>query len=72
MRFMRQGPSSKAGLQRGDVVLQYGGKNVKDVNHLRNIVARTRVGDKVPIVVLRDGQKTELTLELGEDPPMRY
>ena len=63
-----QGPSSKAGLQRGDVVLQYGGKTVKDVNHLRNIVARTRVGDKVPIIVLRDGQKTELTLELGERP----
>ncbi len=38
------GPSAKAGLQRGDVILEYGNETVKDVNHLRNIVARTKVG----------------------------
>ena len=42
-----QGPSAKAGLQRGDVILKYGGREVRDVNHLRNIVARTRVGEKL-------------------------
>ena len=63
-----QGPSAKAGLQRGDVILQYGEKPVKDVNHLRNIVARTRVGEKVEITVLRDGQEKGLALELGERP----
>jgi len=62
------GPSAKAGLQRGDVILEYGGEAVKDVNHLRNIVARTKVGKKKEIKVLREGKETVLTLELGERP----
>ena len=58
------GPSAKAGLQRGDVILQYGTETVKDVNHLRNIVARTKVGKQKEIKVLRDGKETPLTLVL--------
>lgn len=63
-----KGPSAKAGLQRGDVILEYGGTEVRDVNHLRNIVARTRVGEKLAIKVLRDGQEKTLSIELGERP----
>ncbi len=63
------GPSAKAGLQRGDVIMEYGGEEVKDVNHLRNIVARTKVGKKKEIKVLRDGKQIMLGLELGERPP---
>ena len=62
------GPSAKAGLQRGDVILEYGGEEVKDVNHLRNIVARTKVGKKKEIKILRDGKQIVLGLELGERP----
>ena len=62
------GPSAKAGLQRGDVILEYGGEMVKDVNHLRNIVARTKVGKKKDIKVLREGKEVVLTMELGERP----
>ncbi len=62
------GPSAKAGLQRGDVIIEYGGEPVKDVNHLRNLVARTQVGKKKEIKVLRDGKDTVLNLELGERP----
>lgn len=62
------GPSAKAGLQRGDVILEYDGEPVKDVNHLRNIVARTKVGKKKDIKVLRDGKEVTLALELGERP----
>ena len=62
------GPSAKAGLQRGDVILEYGNEFVKDVNHLRNIVARTKVGKQKEIKVLREGKETALTLVLGERP----
>ena len=64
----QDGPSAKAGLQRGDVILEYGNESVKDVNHLRNIVARTKVGKQKEIKVLRDGKETPLTLILGERP----
>lgn len=62
------GPSAKAGLKRGDVILEYRGEQVRDVNHLRNIVARTHVGEKVPIKILRDGKEITLTIEVGERP----
>ena len=64
----QDGPSAKAGLQRGDVILEYGNESVKDVNHLRNIVARTKVGKQKEIKVLREGKETPLTLVLGERP----
>ncbi len=64
----QDGPSAKAGLQRGDVILEYGDEMVKDVNHLRNIVARTKVGKQKEIKVLREGKETALTLVLGERP----
>jgi len=64
----KDGPSAKAGLQRGDVILEYGNEQVKDVNHLRNIVARTKVGKQKEIKVLREGKETTLTLVLGERP----
>ncbi len=62
------GPSAKAGLQRGDVILKYGGASIRDVNHLRNVVARTKVGKSKEIIVLRDGKETTLNIELGERP----
>ncbi|RMH31622.1 MAG: DegQ family serine endoprotease [Nitrospirae bacterium] len=62
------GPSAKAGLKRGDVILEYRGEKVRDVNHLRNIVARTHVGERVPITILRDGKEITLTVEIGERP----
>ena len=62
------GPSAKAGLHRGDVILEYSGERVRDVNHLRNIVARTTVGKKVEIIVLREGSEEHLTIALGERP----
>jgi len=64
----QDGPSAKAGLKRGDVILAYGNEVVKDVNHLRNIVARTKVGKQKDIKVLREGKETTLTLMLGERP----
>lgn len=63
-----KGPSSGGLLQRGDVLLEYRGKTIRDVNHLRNIVARTPVGSEVEITVLRNGEKKTLTMKVGERP----
>ena len=38
------------------------------MNHLRHIVARTKVGDDVEIIVLRDGKETRLKVQVGERP----
>ncbi len=63
-----RGPSAKGGIQRGDVLLEYHGEKLRDVNHLRHIVARTLVGEEVEILVLRDGEQKTLTVKVGERP----
>lgn len=58
-------PASKAGLQAGDIVLEVGKEKVANVARFRLLVATAKIGDKVPVKILRDG-KTEtvnVTLE---------
>ncbi len=64
-----QGPSAKAGLKRGDVIIGFGGRQVDSVSQLRNLVARTKVGRETTVKVLRDGQEELLNLTIGERPP---
>jgi serine protease Do len=63
-----QGPALKAGVQRGDVIVEFDGKEVQTVSDLRNRVAQTQVGAKVPLKVIREGQEKVLTLQIGERP----
>ncbi len=63
-----QGPALKAGVQRGDVIVEFDGKEVQTVSDLRNRVAQTQVGSKVPLKVIREGQEKVLTLQIGERP----
>jgi len=57
-----QSPAAAAGIQDGDIILQFDGQLVEDAGHLINLVATTPVGKKVPLVLFRD-RKT-LTLEV--------
>lgn len=61
-------PAMKAGLKQGDVVVGYGGKQVDDSGHLRNMVAATPVGRKVEFDIIRDKKKETLTVAIGELP----
>ena len=63
-----KGPSAGGMLQRGDVLLEYRGEKIRDINHLRHIVARTMVGTGVEVTILRDGERRTLTVEVGERP----
>ncbi|TVM04358.1 MAG: serine protease [Candidatus Brocadia sp. WS118] len=61
-------PAKEASFERGDIVIEYDGKSIRDVNHLRNSVAQTEVNKKVKVKVLRDGKEKELTVKIGEQP----
>jgi serine protease Do len=56
------GPADKAGLEPGDVVLEFNGKAVRNRDDLVSFVVTTRPGSTVPVKVLRD--KAERTLNL--------
>jgi serine protease Do len=65
------GPAARAGLTRGDIVLELDGRPIADSNALRNAVASRRPGTSVPLTILRDGRERTLTATLGELPSER-
>jgi serine protease Do len=58
--------ASKAGVKVGDIIQKYDGKEVQDVRSLRNMVAATKPGSKIELVVLRDGKEKKLAATVGE------
>jgi serine protease Do len=61
-------PASRAGLEKGDVILALNGAPVRDSLELRLKVAQMAPGTQVKIEVLRNGQKKEIPVTLGELP----
>lgn len=61
-------PAEKAGIMRGDIVLEYNGKKVKDADSLRNTVAQTKAGVQVNIKILRKGKEYNLAVTITESP----
>ncbi len=59
-------PADKAGLQSGDIVLEYDGRAVEDTNQLRLLVAATKPGERVALDVFRDGRRKQLEVKIGE------
>jgi len=66
--IMENGPAEKAGLQRGDIILEYDGKKIEEPYILRNMVANNLPGEEHTAVVLRDGKTRKMTITIGELP----
>jgi serine protease Do len=62
----KDGAAEKAGIKPADVILRYDGKDVVDSGRLRNLVADTKPGTKVQMVVVRDGKERTLNATVGE------
>jgi serine protease Do len=60
------GPAEKAGIQRGDVIISFDGKEIKEMNELPYVVASTPVGKTVNVEVLRKGQKKSFEVKIAE------
>ena len=58
-------PAEKAGLQAGDIVVELNGRQQLNANGLRNQVARIKPETSVPLVVMRDGNRVTLNVEIG-------
>ncbi|MGC8107729.1 PDZ domain-containing protein, partial [Salmonella enterica] len=60
-----KGPAKPAGLEVGDVIVKFDGKDVKDSRELPRIVAGTAVGKDVPIQGMRKGKELNKTVKLA-------
>jgi membrane-associated protease RseP (regulator of RpoE activity) len=64
-----ESPAAKAGVAKGDVILEFAGEKVRSAAHLRRLVRETPAGRSVTLLVSRAGQTRTLTakLEAGGD-----
>ena len=59
-------PAEKAGIEQGDIIVGFNGKDVGDSKELPRILASTPVGEKVTIKLQRNGSSFERTVKVGE------
>ena len=59
-------PAQKAGLQRGDIILEYNKTKVNDPNKLKEQVMNTKIGENVILLVFRDGQTLFVPIKIAE------
>ncbi|MBI5026201.1 MAG: DegQ family serine endoprotease [Nitrospirae bacterium] len=64
----RGSPAEKAGVRRGDVILEFNGKTIEDVGYLRNMVAQTSPGSSIKIKIIRDGKTINVEATIAELP----
>jgi serine protease Do len=59
-------PASKAGLKKGDIVVDFDGERVRSVRQFTRLVQETPAGRKAQASIVRDGQKLTITVEPKE------
>lgn len=61
----KTGPAEKAGIEAGDVVIEFNGRAISQMRDLPRIVAETEIGKQVTVKLLRKGQEVTITAEVG-------
>src|SRR5437667_5657617 len=61
-------PAAQAGLQPGDVISKFDGRDVKNFRALRSMVAQTELNKNVELEVLREGKPLKVTTQIKEQP----
>ena len=65
-----KGPAKPAGIEPGDVVVRFDGKDIKEPKDLSRVVADTAVGKEVDVLIIRKGEEQTKRVTLGrlDDP----
>ena len=59
-------PADSAGIKKGDVIVEFAGKQIDDTEDLIKAVEKTAPGTKATVRYFRDGQKKSLTVVVGK------
>ena len=62
---VKGGPADKAGIETGDVIIKFGGKDINKMRELTTNVANTDIGKRVKVELIRLGKNKTVTVKLG-------
>jgi len=60
------GPAAKAGMEPGDIIVEYNGQPIRNRDQLIHLVMATKPGTTVPVKVVRDKQEKTLSIAVEE------
>ncbi len=61
-------PAAAAGLKDGDIITKVGGTAITSTTSLQSLIASHKVGEKVPLTVVRSGKTITVTVTLAQAP----
>ncbi len=67
-KLLPDSPAHKAGIQVGDIIIEFNGKSVEESSMLPRLVGRSKVGDSLPVKVIRNGKPLTLKVKIAELP----
>lgn len=67
--ILRGSPAQQAGIEQGDVIVQWDGKPIADPTELVFAIGRTKIGSTVKVRIWRNGAEMELQVTVAERPP---
>ena len=62
------GPASKAGIRRGDILTAINSQQIKNSNNMLNLIANLRPNDRVLATLLRNGKEISVSIIVGTRP----
>jgi serine protease Do len=63
-------PAEQAGFRKGDIILDFDGERIRSARQLSRVVDETAPNRSVRATILRDGQRTELTVSPSPQPTL--
>jgi serine protease Do len=58
-------PAARAGIRHGDVIVEFNGRQIDEMDELPQLVAATPIGTKSKVVVIRDGKRKGFDVTIG-------
>jgi len=68
MDVVRNGPADKAGVKRGDIIIEFNGEKITTADDLVVRVMRCKVGDRVRLGIARGDERLTIEVTLEERP----
>ena len=68
MQIINGGPAAMAGLQPGDIITEIGGRNITDMQELKDTIKSKKVGDSIDLTVITSQGTSTVKVVLGQMP----